>query len=135
MLSHSPLFLHMCFLLSFILNTIEFFYAVCSCFPNFCRSVIAFFPSYGHSKFSYMVDLNQSFESELNQALQKISLTGRVKMIHSQSFDLGILSHRLTVVSQPARSPQSILARVLHNIFTLSSKSHCINLPFPYAAT
>lgn len=43
------------------------------------HSVTAFFPSYGHSNFSCMVDLKQSSESELNQALSKVSLTEEKK--------------------------------------------------------
>lgn len=39
------------------------------------------------------------------------------------------------MVSQPARAPQSVFARILYNVVTLSSKSHCINLPFLHAVT
>lgn len=40
------------------------------------HSVTAFFPSYRHSRFRCIADFKQRFGSELNQALQKVSLTG-----------------------------------------------------------
>lgn len=62
-------------------------------FPNFCTSfnnwgfIFPTHANYGHFKFNCMVDLEQSFESELNQTLQKVSLPGEKEQWNSSTAD------------------------------------------------